>query len=106
LSARSRDRWREIMQGWRLDPIALASLETALRALDEAAAATEQIEREGVLLVDPRGRRYQHPLLRVRTNARRIALDSLRTIKLADPDPKAPRKPGRPLPSWLRGEAS
>jgi phage terminase small subunit len=90
----ARKLWRRVLEGWDLDPAALAILDSACRALMRVREAQDLIAAGGLMVKDRFGQDKPHPATTVEHNAKQTLLRNLRALNL-DLEPLNPR-PGRP----------
>ena len=77
-SFEARALWREVVEGWQLDPAALLILDTGCRALQRLREAQAQLKQDGAFISDRFGQLRAHPAQAVERDA---ALLLLRTFK-------------------------
>lgn len=96
LSREAKAIWRQVVQGWEMDEGGLFILRQALEAFDRLNQARELIDREGIVVTDPSGRKRAHPALMVEKESRLALLRAWRQLGL-DVEPPLPvgRPPGR-----------
>lgn len=93
-SAEARRLWRDVVEGWTLDPPALVVLDAACRALERVRQAQAFLKRDGLLTKDRFGQLRAHPAALIERDAKQTFLRSLRALDL-DLEPLHAR-PGRP----------
>ena len=84
LGAPGRRFWRRVVESFELEQYHLDICEQCCRALDRAESAREQIEREGMTLVDRFGQPKPHPLLAAERDARSAFRQLYRELGLDD----------------------
>lgn len=93
LSDEAKSIWRQVVAGWEIDEAGLLVLRQALEAFDRLNQARELIDREGIVVTDPSGRKRAHPALAVEKEARLALLRAWRQLGL---DVEPPGPVGRP----------
>jgi phage terminase small subunit len=86
--------WRQVVQGWALDPPALVILDSACRALMRVRQAQELLGRDGIVMTDRFGQPKPHPAVLVERDSKQTLLRNIRALNL-DLEPLRDR-PGRP----------
>ncbi len=95
LSPAAKHWWRRLVTEFAIgDPAGELLLEQALRAFDRGEQARGVLDREGLVVLDSRGRPKQHPAAAVERDARAGLLSALRALNL-DLEPLRDRV-GRP----------
>jgi hypothetical protein len=82
LKAAGRDYWQTVCREFILDPPALRLLEAAARELDRAETSDAILEREGLVVTGPDGRRYPHPCVTVSRDARAAFVRTVKSLRL------------------------
>ena len=96
LSEDSRRTWKELIENFDIsDPEGLDILRFGLEARDRATRAREEIDKQGMTVVDKWGQVKPHPLLTAERDARASYLAALKQLGL-EKDPAKMRGPGRP----------
>lgn len=74
----------------------LVLLQVAMEAWDRAYQARAEVEKDGLLVVDPSGRKRPHPALQIEKDTKLVFLRAWRQLGL-DVEPPGPvgRPPGR-----------
>jgi P27 family predicted phage terminase small subunit len=85
--------WRTVTTEWDIAQDGLLVLQVALEAYDRLCQARQLVDGEGVVIVDPSGRRRAHPALAVEKEARLALLRAWRQLGL---DVEPPGPVGRP----------
>lgn len=81
LSESARTFWHDILNEYVIDDTgSLRILELAVRAYDRMESARRQVKRDGLMVDGPRGRRVEHPALKIERDARAQVLQSLKTL--------------------------
>lgn len=93
-SAEARRLWRDVVEGWTLDPPALTILDVACRSLMRCREAQALITRDGPVVTDRFQQKKPHPSVAQERDAMQTLLRSLRALNL-DIEPLHNR-PGRP----------
>ncbi len=94
LSTESKKLWRAIVDEYTIaDAAGLKILAVALEAYDRAQTARQQIDKDGMTIIDRWGQRKPHPLIACERDARAAFLSGLKALNL-DLEPLANR-PGR-----------
>jgi P27 family predicted phage terminase small subunit len=96
LSKESKQIWSEIVKGWEILESDFTVLRIALESFDRLQEARRVIDKEGMILVDGKGKKYAHPALAVEKESRTGLLRAWRQLGL-DLEPPQPvgRPPGR-----------
>jgi len=96
LSAEARDWWQKLQREYAIeDQGGLLLLQTALEAFDRARQAQQDIDRDGLLMVDRFGQTKSHPLLGVERDARAQLITTLKALNLdVEPLRDGPGRPG------------
>lgn len=69
LSPRAKRLWTNLMDAWRFQPDELEVARLAVEAVSRADKAQETLVRQGLVLVDARGKSYAHPAAAIRGSA-------------------------------------
>jgi hypothetical protein len=93
-TAEARRLWDQVLDGWDLDPPALALLDSACRALMRVREAQDTIAKEGAFYRDRFNQPKVHPAVLTERDAKQTLLRNLRALNL-DLEPLHDR-PGRP----------
>ena len=93
-SAESRRLWRQVVEGWTLDPPALTILDSACRALMRVREAQALVTKAGLVVKDRFGQAKPHPAAAIERDAKMTLLRNLKALNL-DLEPLHDR-PGRP----------
>jgi len=95
LSLEAKKIWREILSEYQIDDaVGLRILRVALESFDRAQKAREEIDREGMTIIDKAGQTKSHPLLPIERDNRAAFLAGLKALNL-DLEPLRDRA-GRP----------
>lgn len=86
--------WKQVTQGWELDPHHLAVLEIACKSWDRASEAAAAVAIEGPFFSDRHGNRKAHPGIAIELQSRKMFVACLRELGL---DVKAPEPPRAPV---------
>jgi hypothetical protein len=92
LSAASTVLWDHTVERYVLEPHHLELLRLALEAADRAAAAQQQLDGDGLFILDRWGCPRAHPAIRVKEQAETLVARMWRELRLDDP-PEPPRPP-------------
>jgi phage terminase small subunit len=93
-SAEARRLWRDVLDGWTLDPPALTLLDSACRALMRVRQARDLLVTGAIVVKDRFGQDREHPAVSIENAAKQTLLRNLRALNL-DLEPLHDR-PGRP----------
>jgi phage terminase small subunit len=108
LHTRARRLFREVVDGWELDPDRLVLLEAAARALTRLLDAEAQVAADGLTVVGSRGQPRPNPLLATIDTERRAVAVLLKQLDLARDEDEEPARDwrGKFAKGDLRGHAS
>jgi phage terminase small subunit len=90
----ARKLWRDVLEGWSIDPAAMVLLDGACTALMRVRQAQAMLATAGIVSTDRFGQVKAHPAVIVEQNAKQTLLQSLKALNL-DLEPLRDR-PGRP----------
>ena len=93
LRAAGCDLWRSTLNDWDLEGADLVVLATACECLDRLEQIRAALDKDGIVLEDPSGRKRSHPLLAAEAQAHGVLLRAWNQLNLTDEEP--PRV-GRP----------
>jgi P27 family predicted phage terminase small subunit len=93
LSKESKKIWQNITEGWVMEMDGLVLLQVALEAWDRIQAARAEVDRDGLIITDPSGRRRPHPGLQIEKDQKLVLLKAWRQLGL---DIEPPGAVGRP----------
>jgi phage terminase small subunit len=96
-SAEARRLWSGVLEGWSLEPPALAILDSACRALMRVRQAQGLLKKHGIVVRDRFGQPKEHPAVAIERDGKQTLLRNLRALNL-DLEPLHDR-PGRPAGS-------
>lgn len=96
LSAASKAWWRQIVADFELAPWQLRTLTSAAEAFDRATQAREQVDADGLMVVDRFNQPKPHPLLPVERDNRTAYLRATRELALEVDGPASSPVSARP----------
>ena len=86
--------WASTLNDWQLDDADLVVLATACECLDRLTDIRAELDKDGIILTDPSGRKRSHPLLAAESQTQGILLRAWNQLDLNDAEPP---KVGRPV---------
>lgn len=89
-----RELWASTLREWSLSDAELCTLTVACEAADRLSDIRTELERDGLIMVDPSERKRAHPLLASETQAQGVLLRAWKMLNLTDAEkPKIGRPP-------------